>query len=402
MERRIVVLTAILAVLLVVGGVAGVLLLQQSVNNDDRDGGKDTTTVTTPSTNDTNKNGTTPSSNNGTDKTTSNPTVPTTIAPTPNPSKIEPVVSTALTNMLPLSPSYGAHPSPVYGDRTLGQISTWVSKQADAAHIGILVYFVGLSNNEVYVNATTSNGQLQWINLYNDGSNGCYGMLMDDPSAINNGMGWTWMYTGSSSTEYHNISITATIYKLGPFQMRTYAYDQDTGKLVSDTQTYNMTVTGTGGKYYPNVQMFNSTMEGGTYLFTPGEKYYFNFTDTCNNARYEGTVRSVFTCPYVANMWMVNSDGSLTLVQKDANGYYSWTWDHEAGTTIHTTHLLVQLGVVGGGSYSYNSGDYYLVDGQTNLVMSRVNGESHPGIQVYCNRSRPNLSHFFLRPKLKF
>lgn len=312
--------------------------------------------------------------------TVTKPGKPTT-TPTPDPLKDEPLVTTSWSASYPFG-GYVGHPAPVYGDPTKGMLYTGVAEQADATRIGIMVYFVGLSSDEVYVNATTPSGQPLWINLYNDGRGGCYGLLMEDPSTIDDGVSWTWMYSGSATTEQHDISITATFYKLGSFLVRTCAYDQETGQMISDIQTFDFTVVGSGGKYYDLAYMFDNGLSG-PYNFVPGEMYDIYLTDTSRIARYEGMVRSVLSCPYVQNMWMVNGDGSLTLMEKDANGKYSWTWYHSGGISSHSTHLLVQLGEAGGGPYPYSSGDYYTVDDQTNILMSHVNGMSHPGAQIY-------------------
>lgn len=180
-------------------------------------------------------------------------------------------------------------------------------------------------------------------------------MLMDDPTTISEKMGWTWMYTGRCVAEYHNISISVTVYKLGLFQLKTYACDQDTGKRISDTQIYNFTVKGTGGKYHDQAYMFDHVVTGTTYDFTLATYITSTSSTIPRTARYEGWVVSSFGHPYFENVWMVNDDGTLTKMEKDAYGLYSWRWYHTAGLSNHTAHLIIQLGVEGGGPYPYSS-----------------------------------------------
>ncbi len=301
--------------------------------------------------------------------------------------KDEPFVNIELDTTLPFTPYIGHYATPSFGDPTLGRINTWVERQADAAHIGVTVQFVGLSNNEVYVNATAPDGRTVQVNLNNDAT-GCHGLLMDDPTTTNKKMGWTWMYTGRCVPEYHNITITVTVYKLGAFQFKTYACDQDTGQKISETRTYDMKVYGSGGKYHDQPYMFDHVVVGTSYGFTPGGVYHFNFTDTSRTARYEGMVRSTLTASsYFEKVWMVNDDGTLTELERSGdssyNSYYSWNWYHCPGISSHTAHLMIQLGVEGGGPYHYSSADYYVVDEATGLCMSHINGMSHPGFQIY-------------------
>ena len=111
-----------------------------------------------------------------------------------------------------------------------------------------MVYFAGLSNDSVYVNASYGGGEPQWVNLYGDGLLGCYGLLMTDPSNIIGDMAWTWRYA-SDGARYYNITLSVTTYSLGTHEVRFYAYDQETGRKISDVEVTNYAVLGTGGRF---------------------------------------------------------------------------------------------------------------------------------------------------------
>ncbi len=234
---------------------------------------------------------------------TSSPSVdPSTLPlPTPTPAptpatalKKEPKVVCSLSESWPFRPAYHPYSPPFYGEPSTGEVDTWVSQQADASHIGIVIYFVGLHADQVFVNSSYAGGPPVWANIYNDGEKGCYGLLLDDPATISGDMGWTWMYSGSGRAEYHNTTLSVTTYALGTHEVRFYAYDQDTGKPISDVEVSSFTVYGSGGKFNP-YYMFDTKMSTDfPYPFVPGQVYNFTFEDSCRYPSYSGTVRS--TC----------------------------------------------------------------------------------------------------------
>lgn len=296
--------------------------------------------------------------------------------------KDEPLVHMSLRSGRP----FGPDPSPpymlTYGVPVEGTLDTWVGEKADATRIGIMMYFVGLSNNSVFVNASYGNGEPQWMNLYGDGLLGCYGMIMTDPSNIVEGMGWTWTYAGSGE-QHHNITLSVTTYSLGTHEVRFYAYDQETGRRISEVGVSSYTVLGSGGRFNDLNYMFDTTVETdlGT-TFVPGTTYHFNITDTCLFPQYSGEVRSVLYLPYAVNVSIVNGDGSTTELAGDGSTYVI-SWNYPGGGVEHQVQLLVQIGEEGvpPSEYPHDVASYHVEDVDSGQVMSRISGDGRPEVR---------------------
>jgi len=298
-------------------------------------------------------------------------------------SKDEPSVQTSLEAGRP----FGPDPSPpymlTYGVPVEGTLDTWVEGPADDARIGIMVYFAGLSNDSVYVNASYGGGEPQWVNLYGDGLLGCYGLLMTDPSNIIGDMAWTWRYA-SDGARYYNITLSVTTYSLGTHEVRFYAYDQETGRKISDVEVTNYAVLGTGGRFNDLNYMFDTAVESdmsGT--FVPGATYHFNITDACRFPQYSGEVRSVLYFPYAKSVAIVNDDGSTTSLS-GVSDTYTFTWSYAGDGVSHTVHLIVQIGETGAAPSTYlvTSAMCHLEDVRSGQVMSHVGPDGHPGVRI--------------------
>jgi hypothetical protein len=297
--------------------------------------------------------------------------------------KNEPFVRTSLEDGRPFGPDPFPPDQLTYGMPVEGTLDTWVEEKADAARIGIIVYFVGLSNDTVFVNASYGGGEPQWVNLYGDGLLGCYGMLMTDPSNVVGEKAWTWTYD-SSGAEYYNITLSVTTYSLGTHEMRISAYDQDTGEKISGVEVTNYTVLGTGGQYNDLNYMLDSAADTDMMgAFAPGGTYSFNITDTCRFPQYHGEVRSVLYFPYAESVSIVNGDGTEAPLTGD-NYAYNFTWECSGGGEGHTTHLLVRIGAAGvpPSEYPNTYAIYHLEDVETGQVMSHVGPDGHPGIRI--------------------
>lgn len=298
-------------------------------------------------------------------------------------SKDEPFVHTSLEAGRP----FGPDPSPpymlTYGVPVEGTLDTWVEGPADDTKIGIMVYFAGLSNDSVYVNASYGGGEPQWVNLYGDGLLGCYGLLMTDQSNIMGDMAWTWRYT-SDGARYFNITLSVTTYSLGPHEVRFYAYDQETGRKISDVEVTNYTVLGTGGRFNDLNYMFDTSVGsnmGST--FVPGATYHFNLTDACRFLQYSGEVRSVLFFPYAESVAIVNDDGSTDSLS-GVSDTYTLTWSYAGAGISHTVHLVVRIGEASAApsTYPVTSAMYHLEDVRTGQVMSHVGPDGHPGVRI--------------------
>lgn len=287
--------------------------------------------------------------------------------------KKEPTVVAHLNEELPLRPAYYDGNPPFFGAPVSGQILAGVSGGGDPTDIGIYVYLPGLKADQVSIGASFAGGIRVPVQLVSDGASGCYGLLIDDPSMTGNN--WTWHYSGDGQ-RYHNISLTVTTYSLGTHEMRIYAYDAGTGARISEVEVTSYTVYGSGGES-SRLRMFDTEMASDiSDPFAPGATYNITFTDTCRYDEYHGTVRSVFKCPYAANVWLVGDDGNETPLAPNSYGEYVITWTLEG--KAHDLHLRVQLGEEGG-SYPLSTGHYWLEDVPTGMVLSQVGSDGATG-----------------------
>lgn len=286
------------------------------------------------------------------------------------PSKDEPVVIASLNEELPLRPAYYDGNPPFFGVPVTGQVLAHVSKAGDATYIGVYVYLPDLTMDQVSIGASYAGGPRVPVQLVGDGASGCYGLLVDDPSST--GTNWTWHYGGS----YHNITLTVTTYELGTHELRLYALDAETGERISEVEVTSYTVYGSGGQS-SHLRMFDTQMSSDVAdPFVPGMVYNITFKDTCRYDEYHGTVRSVFKCPYAVNVWLVDDNGSETLLTPNSLGEYMITWTLEGKS--HDLQVRVQLGEEGG-SYPLSSGQYWLEDASTGVVLSLVGDDGVTG-----------------------
>lgn len=298
--------------------------------------------------------------------------------------KDRPSVRTSLRPELPFGPRPSEPYLATYGVPAEGALDTWVEERADDTRIGIMVYVVGLSNEEVYINASFGGGEPQWTNLYNDGKNGCFGMFITDQANIEGDKGWTWMYVSSDGPAYYNITLSVTTYALGTHEVRFYAYDQDTGERISATEITNYTVLGTDGRPDGVNHMFDSIADPREAAYVPGGIYHFNLTDTCRFAQYGGVVRSKLTFPYAANVWTVNGDGTETELAKGGDGTYDHAWVCEHGAVPHTIHVKVRIEAAGTPESDHRPAVafYQLVDERTGQPMSQAGSDGRPAARI--------------------
>jgi hypothetical protein len=286
--------------------------------------------------------------------------------------KDEPKVALSLNNDLPLRSAYYEGNPPFFGAPVSGQVIAHITN-GDASDIGIYVYLPDLTIDQVKIGALSSGGTRIPVQLTSDGTSGCYGLLIDGSSPT--GSNYTWHYDGIGSA-YHNISLTVTTYELGTHEMRIYAYDAGTGARVSEVEVTDYTVYGSGGGD-SSLRMFDTEMSSDIAdPFVPGAIYNVTFTDNCRYDEYRGTVRSVFKCPYAMSVWSIGMDGSETLLTPNSYGEYVVTWEMDG--PVHDLRLRVQLGEEGG-SYPLASGQYWLEDSSTGMVLSPVSSEGATG-----------------------
>lgn len=273
-----------------------------------------------------------------------------------DPARVEPVVSLSLDGSLPLRPAYFEGDPPLYGQAASGGIIAQVIQPGDSTDVAVYIHLPDLAPDQVSVAASYAGGAVIPVLLAADDS-GCFGLLADEASGSN----CTWHYDGSGA-EYHNISITVTTYALGTHELRLYAYDAGTGGRISNIEDSGFTVYGSAGAS----GMFETAMSTDLEEpFTPGAVYNVTFTDSCRYDQYRGSVRSVFTCPYAASVWLV-ADGAETLLEPNGLGEYTFTWAYDG--TAHEAHLRVQMAL--DGDHPLATGQYWLEDASTGMVLS--------------------------------
>ncbi|MDW5564132.1 MAG: hypothetical protein SA339_13015 [Methanomassiliicoccus sp.] len=287
--------------------------------------------------------------------------------------KEEPVVFTALSDQFPLRPSYYGRNPPSFGEPATGQLITQVTKGGGATDIGVYLYLPDLSSDVVKVNASFAGGSPVSVQLVSDGASGCYGLLNDGSSPA--GSNWTWHYGGSGSP-YHNITLTISTFALGTHELHTYALDAGSGVHISEVAASSYSVYGSGGAS-STLWMFDTEMVSDmTDPFVPGTVYNLTFKDACRYDEYRGEVRSVFKCPDAISVWSVGGDGNGTLLIPNSLGEYIVPWTYNG--TAHEVHLRVQMGAPGG-NYPLATGQYWLEDASTGMVLSPVDGSGAIG-----------------------
>jgi len=219
---------------------------------------------------------------------------------------------------------------------------------ADAGNdtlIADMIYFPDLTSSQVTVEVHSLTGELLRVELSPDGYGGCYGVLVDSASNVQEGKSWTWSYNRSVAS--HTVTLDITFTTLGAHDLVVRAYDQETGVLVSREDLAAAVVVDGAGITSATIEAVDNGTVNNTEATGVFQAYKLHNEISAEFASsYQGRVRDTVRFSdnlNVEKVWLI-VDGKAVRVTPDGDGGYSFYWDAGNGASSHDFVFQVQYG----------------------------------------------------------